>query len=92
MGSMSARSHRLHCTGKLGLVPQDLFLFSGSIADNIRFGCPDASDESVIRAAQMANAHDFIMSKPDGYQTRVMEGAANLSIGQRQLFVLRVQY
>ena len=73
---------------QIGLVPQDSFLFSGSIADNIRFGCPEAADESVIRAAQMANAHDFIMSKPDGYQTRVMEGAANLSIGQRQLICI----
>ena len=73
---------------QIGLVPQDSFLFSGSIADNIRFGCPEAADESVIRAAQMANAHDFIMSKPDGYQTRVLEGAANLSIGQRQLICI----
>jgi ABC-type multidrug transport system fused ATPase/permease subunit len=70
---------------QIGLVPQDSFLFSGTIADNIRFGCPEASDESVIQAARMANAHDFIMSKPDGYQTRVLEGAANLSVGQRQL-------
>jgi ABC-type multidrug transport system fused ATPase/permease subunit len=73
---------------QIGLVPQDSFLFSGSIADNIRFGYPDASDENVIKAAQMANAHDFIMSKPDGYQTRVLEGAANLSVGQRQLICI----
>ena len=73
---------------QIGLVPQDSFLFSGSIADNIRFGCPKASDERVIRAAQMANAHDFIMSKPDGYHTRVLEGAANLSVGQRQLICI----
>jgi ABC-type multidrug transport system fused ATPase/permease subunit len=66
-------------------VPQDSFLFSGSIADNIRFGCPAASDESVIQAAQMANAHDFIISKPNGYHSRILEGAANLSVGQRQL-------
>ena len=73
---------------QIGLVPQDSFLFSGSIADNIRFGCPEASDEVVIQAARMANAHDFIMSKPDGYQTRVLEGAANLSVGQRQLICI----
>jgi ATP-binding cassette, subfamily B, multidrug efflux pump len=69
----------------IGLVPQDSFLFSGSIADNIRFGRPQASQEEVEEAARLANAHDFIAAKPDGYGTRVLEGAANLSVGQRQL-------
>jgi ABC-type multidrug transport system fused ATPase/permease subunit len=73
---------------QIGLVPQDSFLFSGTIAENIRFGYPDASDESAILAAKMANAHDFIIGKPDGYQTRVLEGAANLSVGQRQLICI----
>jgi ABC-type multidrug transport system fused ATPase/permease subunit len=73
---------------QIGLVPQDSFLFSGTIADNIRFGRPEASDESVEQAAQSANAHAFIMNKPDGYQTRVQEGAANLSVGQRQLICI----
>jgi ATP-binding cassette, subfamily B, multidrug efflux pump len=70
---------------QIGLVPQDSFLFSGTIADNIRFGAPQASDNEVEQAARLANAHDFITSKPEGYQTRVLEGAANLSVGQRQL-------
>ena len=70
---------------QIGLVPQDSFLFSGTIADNIRFGRPEATDEEVVRAAQLANAHDFISAKPDGYATRVQEGASNLSVGQRQL-------
>lgn len=70
---------------QIGLVPQDSFLFSGTIADNIRFGCPEASDEKIEHAAQLANAHSFIINKPDGYQTRVLEGSANLSVGQRQL-------
>ena len=70
---------------QIGLVPQDSFLFSGSIADNIRFGKPSASDAEVETAARQANAHDFIASKADGYQTRVLEGAVNLSVGQRQL-------
>jgi ABC-type multidrug transport system fused ATPase/permease subunit len=70
---------------QIGLVPQDSFLFSGTIADNIRFGNPDASAEAVEQAARLANAHDFIAAKPDGYQTRVQESAANLSVGQRQL-------
>jgi len=73
---------------QIGLVPQDSFLFSGSIADNIRFGSPHASDEEVQQAARLANAHNFIIGKPDGYQTRVLEGAANLSVGQRQLLCI----
>ena len=70
---------------QIGLVPQDSFLFSGTIADNIRFGRTDATDDEVERAARLANAHDFIVAKPDGYRTRVQEGASNLSVGQRQL-------
>jgi ABC-type multidrug transport system fused ATPase/permease subunit len=68
-----------------GLVPQDPFLFSGSILDNIRFGRPEAGDDAVREAARQANAHSFIERFPDGYQTRVLEGGVNLSIGQRQL-------
>ena len=75
--------HSLH--SQIGLVPQDSFLFSGSLAENIRFGRSEASDEEVEQAARLANAHDFIIAKPDGYLTRVQEGAANLSVGQRQL-------
>lgn len=70
---------------QIGLVPQDSFLFSGTIADNIRFGRPGAAQDEIERAARLANAHDFIIAKPDGYQTRILEGAANLSVGQRQL-------
>jgi len=70
---------------QIGLVPQDAFLFSGSIADNIRYGRPDATDAEVERAARLANAHEFISARPEGYQTLVQEGAANLSVGQRQL-------
>ncbi len=78
--------HSLH--QQIGLVPQDSFLFSGSIADNIRFGRPEASDADVAHAARLANAHDFIVGKPDGYNTVLQEGAANLSIGQRQLLCI----
>jgi ABC-type multidrug transport system fused ATPase/permease subunit len=73
---------------QVGLVPQDSFLFASTIADNIRYGRPEASDEAVEQAARLANAHDFIVSKPDGYQTRVQEGSANLSVGQRQLICI----
>jgi ABC-type multidrug transport system fused ATPase/permease subunit len=67
------------------VVSQDPFLFSRTIADNIRYGCPQASDEAVEAAARQANAHSFITALPDGYQTRVLEGGVNLSVGQRQL-------
>jgi ABC-type multidrug transport system fused ATPase/permease subunit len=73
---------------QIGLVPQDSFLFSGTIAENIRFGKPEAGDEEVEQAARLANAHEFITSKPDGYQTRLQEGASNLSVGQRQLLCI----
>jgi len=79
----TVKQHQLH--RQIGLVPQDSFLFSGTIIENIRFGRPDATDDEVETAAKLANAHDFIVAKPDGYKTRVQEGASNLSVGQRQL-------
>lgn len=71
-----------------GLVSQDPFLFSGTIADNIRFGHPEASDEAIAEAARLANAHEFIIDLPDGYQTKILEGGVNLSVGQRQLICI----
>ena len=79
----TVKQRQLH--RQIGLVPQDAFLFSGTLADNIRFGRPEATAEEVERAAKLANAHEFIMAKPEGYGTRVQEGASNLSVGQRQL-------
>jgi ABC-type multidrug transport system fused ATPase/permease subunit len=73
---------------QMGLVPQDPFLFSGTVRDNIRFGIPDASNADVESAAQSANAHEFILALPDGYGTVIMEGGSNLSIGQRQLICI----
>jgi ABC-type multidrug transport system fused ATPase/permease subunit len=70
---------------QVGVVPQDSFLFGGTIAENIRFGDPGASDAQVEEAARMANAHEFIAALPEGYQTVVLENSANLSVGQRQL-------
>jgi ATP-binding cassette subfamily B multidrug efflux pump len=73
---------------QLGVVPQDPFLFQGSIAYNISFGRPEASMEEIIAAAKAANAHDFVVRLPKGYDTEILEGSANLSLGQRQLVCL----
>ncbi|MFN2202766.1 MAG: ABC transporter ATP-binding protein [Caldilineaceae bacterium] len=70
---------------QLGIVLQDPFLFSGTVADNIRYGKLDASDEEVKAAAQWVGAHDFIQRLPDGYDSDVGEDGVNLSGGQRQL-------
>ena len=71
-----------------GLVPQEPFLFSGTISDNIRFGRPDALQSAIEAAVRLANAHEFIMALPDGYDTEILEGGVNLSIGQRQLICI----
>ena len=70
---------------QMGIVLQDPFLFSGSVADNIRYGRLDASDEEVEASARLVNAHDFISRLPEGYQTELTERGSNLSQGQRQL-------
>ena len=69
---------------EVGVVPQETVLFSGTVRDNIRYGKPEASEEEVIAAAKAAQAHDFIMNLPNGYDTRVEERGVNLSGGQKQ--------
>ncbi len=69
---------------RIGVVLQETYLFTGSIRDNIAFSKPDATDEEVIAAAKIANAHDFIINFPDGYNTRVGERGQNLSGGEKQ--------
>lgn len=69
----------------VGIVLQDSVLFSGTIADNIKFGDPEASDEAMIDAAKQANIHDFIMTLPDTYQTKVDDENSIFSTGQKQL-------
>lgn len=69
----------------LGVVLQDVNLFTGTVMDNIRYGKLDATDEECIAAAKLANAHDFITRLPEGYQTMLSANGANLSQGQRQL-------
>jgi len=70
--------------GAVGLVGQDVFLFHGTVRDNIAYGRPGASDDDVIAAAAVAEAHDFIMRLPNGYDTVVGERGQKLSGGQRQ--------
>ena len=72
----------------LGIVLQDTHLFTGTIADNIRFGKLDATDEEIKKAARIANADSFIRRLPQGYQTMVTADGANLSQGQRQLLAI----
>ncbi|MGZ6347517.1 MAG: ABC transporter ATP-binding protein, partial [Anaerolineales bacterium] len=68
----------------IGIVPQETVLFSGTVRDNIRYGRPDATDEEVVTAAKAAQAHEFILELPDGYDTHVEERGTNLSGGQKQ--------
>lgn len=72
----------------LGIVLQDTHLFTGSVADNIRFGKLDATQEEIEKAARIANAHSFIRRLPNGYDTMVTADGANLSQGQRQLLAI----
>lgn len=72
----------------LGMVLQDTHLFTGTVMDNIRYGKLDATEEEVIRAAKLANAHEFIMKLSDGYQTVLKSSGSSLSQGQRQLLAI----
>jgi ATP-binding cassette subfamily B protein len=70
---------------QLGVVPQEGFLFAGTVAENIAFGKPDAAPEEIVRAAQTVGAHEFILRLEDGYETQLGERGSRLSLGQRQL-------
>lgn len=77
--------------GHIGIVQQDVYLFAGSIFDNIRYGKPEASRQEVVTAAKCANAHEFIMALPDGYDTDIGQRGVKLSGGQKQrLSIARV--
>jgi ATP-binding cassette subfamily B protein len=73
---------------QLGIVPQEGFLFAGTVTENIAFGRPDASPEDVVRAAQAVGAHEFILRLEEGYETDLQERGTRLSLGQRQLVAL----
>jgi ABC-type multidrug transport system fused ATPase/permease subunit len=70
---------------QLGVVPQEGFLFAGTVRDNIAFGCPDADPAEVAAAAQAVGAHEFVLALEDGYETNLQERGTRLSLGQRQL-------
>ena len=72
----------------LGIVLQDTHLFTATVMENIRYGKLDATDDEVIAAAKLANAHDFIEKLPEGYHTMLTGDGANLSQGQRQLLAI----
>ena len=68
----------------IGIVQQDVYLFTGSVMDNIRYGRPDATEAAIVAAAQNANAHEFIMNLPEGYDTNIGQRGIKLSGGQKQ--------
>jgi ATP-binding cassette subfamily B protein len=75
----------------IGIVQQDVYLFAGTVSQNLRYGKPDASLDEIIEAAKLAHAHDFIMALPDGYDTEIGERGVKLSGGQKQrLSIARV--
>ena len=86
------RKLKLHSLrSKIGIVQQDVYLFAGTVMENIRYGKPDATDEEVIQAAKAANAHDFIMELDNGYHTDIGQRGVKLSGGQKQrLSIARV--
>jgi ATP-binding cassette subfamily B protein len=81
---LDVHAYRRH----IGYVPQEPFLFSGSIRSNIAYGRPDASDLEIERASRQVGAHDLVASMPDGYLTSVTETGRSLSAGERQLLCL----
>lgn len=75
----------------IGIVQQDVYLFTGTVLENIRYGKPDATEEEIIEAAKLANAHEFIMGLPNGYNTDIGQRGVKLSGGQKQrLSIARV--
>ncbi len=82
---MDLKSLSLECVrGVTGFVPQEAVLFAGSVGDNLRYGNAGASDEALLRALELANAHEFVARLPDGLDTMIGEGGSGLSGGQKQ--------
>ena len=72
----------------VGIVSQDIYVFGASVQENIAYGCPEAGHERIVEAARLADAHEFIMELPHGYETRIGDGGLSLSGGQRQRIAL----
>lgn len=90
-GTDIRKVHLKNLRDQIGIVQQDVYLFAENVMENIRYGCPGASDEEVIQAAKRANAHEFIMNLPNGYQTDIGQRGVKLSGGQKQrLSIARV--
>ena len=87
-GSQISNIPRSEIRGIVGMVLQDPYIFSGTIRENILLGRPGADDDEVYKAAELANAHDFISRLPDGYDTMLKGGAESLSQGQRQMIAI----
>jgi ATP-binding cassette subfamily B protein len=89
---MNVRDIRPRCLRQnIGIVQQDVYLFAGTVAENLRYGKPDASFDEIIRAAKLGHAHDFIIALPNGYDTEIGERGVKLSGGQKQrLSIARV--
>lgn len=92
LDGIDVRALDLHfLRSKVGVVQQDVYLFAGTVMDNIRYGKPNASEEEIIEAAKHANAHDFILSLPNGYHSEIGQRGVKLSGGQKQrLSIARV--
>ena len=76
----------------IGIVQQDIYMFWGTVRDNIAYGKPGAGEEEIVQAAKLANIHDFIMSLDDGYDTMVGERGTRLSGGQNNALLLPVYF
>ncbi len=92
LDGVNIKDIRLNCLRKnIGVVQQDVYLFAGTVLENIRYGKPDANEEEIVRAAKRANAHEFIMKLPEGYNTDIGQRGVKLSGGQKQrLSIARV--
>lgn len=87
-GVPTHRMRRATVRQLFGMVLQDTWLFSGTVADNLRYGNPKVSDTEIIKAAKLSGVHHFIESLPDGYQTHISEDSDNISAGEKQLLTI----
>ena len=87
-GTETRRYSRSGLRGLFTMVLQDTWLFEGTVRENIAYGCEDATDDTIEAAARAATVHDFILSLPEGYDTRITDGGSNLSKGQKQLLTI----